>query len=65
MLVKNSEEKRNFVNKLIEIIKGINTKNICNINILDHIIQEIAIAIERTWYEHSKFVNITKHLKEW
>ena len=35
MLVKNSKEENKFVNKLIETIKEINTKNICNKNVLD------------------------------
>jgi len=38
-LVKNSEEENKFVNKLIEIIKEMNTENICNKNILDQIVQ--------------------------
>ena len=30
MLIKNNKEENKFINKLIEIIKEINTANICN-----------------------------------
>ena len=65
ILVKNSKEEDKFVNKLIETIKEMNTKNICNENVLNQIVQEFASATERLWYKHSKIVNITKHSKEW
>ena len=65
MLVKNSEEKNSFINKLMEAIKETNTDNIHNKDILKQIIQEIASTIERIWYRHSKIINITKHSKEW
>jgi len=65
MLVKNSEEEDKFVNKLIETIKGMNTENICNKNVLNQIVQEFSSITERLWYKHSKIVNITKHSKEW
>jgi len=64
-LVKNSKEENKFVNKLIETIKEMNTKNIYNENVLNQVVQEFASAIERLWYKHSKIVNITKHSKEW
>jgi len=65
MLIKNSKEKNKFVNKFIGIIKEINTVNIHNEFILKQTIQEFASTMERTWYKHSKIVNITKHSKEW
>ena len=61
MLVKNSEEEDNFINKLMESIKEMNTKNIHNKSDLKQIIQEIASTMERIWYKHSKIINITKH----
>jgi len=63
MIVKNSEEEENFVDKLIGTIKGLNIKNIQSKKVLEHIIQSFANDIERIWYKHSKFVNITKHSK--
>ena len=38
MIVKNSKEEENFVNKLIGAIKGLNTKNIQSKEVLEHII---------------------------
>ena len=64
MLIKNSNRENNFVNKLIENIKKMNTMYICDETILKQIIQEFANAIKRIWYKYSKIVNITKHSKE-
>ena len=64
MLVKNSKEENSFINKLMEAIKEINTKNIYNKDVLKKIVQELASTIERIWYKHSKIINITKHSKE-
>ena len=47
MLVKNSEKENNFINNLIEAIKGINTENIQSKEVLDQIIQLLASATER------------------
>ena len=63
-LIKNNKEENKFVNKLIEIIKEMNTANICNKFVLEQIIQDFANIIERIWYKHSKIINITKYLKK-
>jgi len=47
MLAKNSEKEDNFINDLIEAIKGINTENIQSKEVLDQIIQSLASATER------------------
>jgi len=65
ILVKNSKKEDNFINNLIEAIKGINTENIQSKEVLDQIIQSLTSTTERIWYKHSKVVNITKNLKEW
>jgi len=41
------------------------TSSIYNIEVLENIIQMIAINIENSWLKHSKNVNITKHSKAW
>ena len=33
--------------------------------VLEHIVQTFTDYIERTWYKHSKIVNITKYSKAW
>ena len=65
MLIKNSKEENKFVNELVETIKGMNMANIHNEIVLDQIIQEFASTIEKTWYKHSKIINILKQSKEW
>jgi len=63
MIVKNSKEEENFVDKLIATIKGLNTENIQSKEVLEHIIQSFTNDTKRIWYKHSKFDNITKHFK--
>ena len=60
----NNNEESNFVNKLIENIKEINTTCIHNKIVLDQIVQEFASTIGKIWYKYLKIVNITKHSKE-
>ena len=62
-IIKNNEEERNFITKLIKIIKHLNIKQISSKEILEWIVQQFADNTERTWFKHSKNVNITKHLK--
>jgi len=62
-LVKNSEEEDNFIIKLIEAIKRLNTSNIQNKEELKDIVQSFMSCMEKFWYKHSKIVNITKHSK--
>ena len=63
-IVKNSEEENNFIIKLIEVIKRLNTKDIQSKEVPENIVQSFANCMERIWYKHSKIVNITKHSKE-
>ena len=61
ILVKNSKEKNNFINKLIEAIKGMNTKNIQSKEVFNQIVQLLISITERIWYKYLKVVNITKY----
>ena len=65
MLVKNSEEEKNFVKELSEAIKRLNIENIQKIEVLKHVIQSFTNDTERIWYKHSKVINITKNSKDW
>ena len=65
IIVKNSKEEENFVAKLIEAIKELNTENIPDIEALKQIIQSFANTTDRIWVKNSKIVNITKHSKKW
>jgi len=62
-IVKNSREERNFITKLIEIIKCLNIKQISSKEILEQTVQQFADDTERTWFKHSRNVNITKYSK--
>ena len=65
MLVKNSKKENNFINNLMEAIKGMNIEIIQSKEVLDQIIQLFASTIKRIWYKHLKVVNITKYSKKW
>jgi len=64
-IIKNSKEERNFITELIKIIKHLNTEQILSKEILEWVIQQFADNTERTWFKHSRNINITKCLKLW
>ena len=64
-IVKNSEEEKEFINKLRNGIICIDMTNILNCKKLKEITWELASIIEKLWYKHSKYVNITKYSKTW
>jgi len=47
MIVKNSKEEENFVNKLIRVIKRLNMENIQSKEVLEHIIQSFTNDTKR------------------
>ena len=65
IIVKNSKEEYNFLTKLIETIKGLNTGHILSKEILEWTIQKFANDMEKIWFKHLKIINITKHSKSW
>jgi len=64
-LVKNSEEKGQFIDELISLIKGFKTDAIQNTVALEDIVHLLTNNIQRIWYKYSKKVNITKYSKAW
>jgi len=46
MIVNNSKEEENFVDKLIKAIKGLNMKNIQSKEVLEHIIQSFPMTLK-------------------
>ena len=47
MIIKNSNEEKAFVEKLIKAISSIDTSNLSNINLLKNIILTLACSMER------------------
>ena len=52
-------------NKVIELIKRLNTNHINSKKDLKCIIQYFANNMDSSWYKHLKMANITKHSKVW
>ena len=63
IIMKNSDEEKNFLAKLIESIKGLSIENISNKENLEKIVQEFTNDTEEIWFRYLKIVNITKHSK--
>ena len=64
-IVKNNNEEKNFVDKLIKTIKGLNMKHILDVETLECIVQSFTSFTERIQIKNLKIVNITKHFKSW
>ena len=62
-IVKNSKEEKNFLNKLIELVKMLNIEYISSKENLEQMVQEFANNTDKIWFKHLKIVNITKYLK--
>ena len=64
-LIKNSDEKNHFVDKLINSIKNLKMDSIQSTEALEDIVYLFTNNIKGIWHKHSKKVNITKHSKAW
>jgi len=65
MNIKDSNEEKAFVKKLIKAISLINTSNLSNADLLENIVLTLACFMKRIWEENLKVINITKHSKSW
>ena len=59
-IIKNSEEKFEFVNNFMRRFRNINIANIVDKNSLESIVQEYVNISELTWVLYSQLVNITR-----
>ena len=64
-IIKNSEEKKEFVNELKVKISDIDITNIFDSNILECVTQEFTLIAKNLWNKYSKLINITRHFKAW
>ena len=64
-LVKESDDEKQFIDDLIQVIKNMNTTSIYDTKSLEEVVQYLASKIENIWFKHSKTVNITRHSKAW
>jgi len=62
-MVRNSEEEKEFTDKLRNKISNIDMTNILNYDMLKHMTQKFTTIVEDLWNKYSKFVNITKYFK--
>ena len=62
IIVKNSEEEKSFIAKLIETVKGLNIEQISSKEILE---QKFTDDTDKIWFKHLKTINITKYSKLW
>ena len=65
VLIKDSEEEKNFINNFIALIHTIDTSDIHDENSLENVIQTIAWSADSFWNHYSRTINITKHSKSW
>lgn len=63
--IKNSEGKKEFINKLKVKISKMDTTNILDTIILEYVTQEFATIADHLWNKFSKLTNITRHFKAW
>ena len=63
VLIKDSEEEKNFINNFIASIYAIDTSDIHNENSLEDVVQTIAWSADSLGNCHSRTINITKHSK--
>ena len=64
-IIRNSDEKKEFVCKLKCRVGSIVTSSIISCETLKSITQEFAFIIKNFWNKYSKLVNITKRSKAW
>ena len=64
-IVKNSEEKMNFIIDVSYTIKSINITDLSNTNKLEEVTNNLISKTDYAWRTNSKQVNITRHSKSW
>jgi len=64
-IIKNSEEEKEFINKLKVNISNMNTTDILDSNTLEYLTEAFFSIAENLWNKYSKISNITKCSKAW
>ena len=64
-IIKNSEEEKEFINKLKVNISNMNITDILDSNTLEYLTQGFFSIAENIWNKYFKMPNITKCSKAW
>ena len=65
LLTKGSNEKKQFIEDIILIIKNLNTSSIPNAETLKEMVHRLASKVEESWQRNLKAVKFTRHSKAW
>ena len=64
-IIKDSEEKEQFIKDIITFIRNLDTSNLLDIPHLEKTVNNFANIVDKVWMENSKIINIIKHSKSW
>ena len=65
LLAKRSDEEKQFIKNIIQIIKNLNMFSIQNTENLEKIVHLFTSKIKESWQRNLKLVKITRHSKAW
>jgi len=64
IIIKNSEQKENFIVDLIEALEKLDTTMILDKDVLENIVQEYIRLSESIWYKYLRIIKITRQTKD-
>jgi len=64
-IIKDSEEKEQFIKDIIISIRNLDMTNLSNIPHLEKTMDNFANIVDKAWIKNSKIINVTKHSKSW
>jgi len=64
-LVKGSDEEKQFIKSIIQVIKNLNMSYVHNTDAFKEVVQLLSSKIEESWQKYSKPIKITRNSKVW